>query len=432
MTTQWPTRKLKDVCSRITVGHVGPMADQYRERGIPFLRSLNIAPFYIEGRDLKFIDQRFHEKLRKSKLRPGDVGVVRTGYPGTACVIPEALGEANCSDLVVITPGSELNAHFLVAIFNSTFGKNLVGGRLVGAAQQHFNVTVAKELKLQLPPRAVQDKIVAILLAYNDLIETNKRRIGLLENLAEEVYREWFVRMRFPGHEHVKFAKGVPEGWPFDLGSTFFNHVKGKSYSSPDISDEEGECFFITLKSFHRRGGYRKEGLKYYSGPYKEDQCVDAGDVVMAVTDMTQDRAVVGEVARIPRLSGKKAVISLDVIRLIPKDMSTTFLYAHMRHSGFANFIKEFANGANVLHLKPDVVGQQRLLFPPKGLRQQFSDLADPIYWKIGALEEANAALTETRALLLPRLISGKLSVADLDIQSPPSMQEEIAEPAYA
>jgi type I restriction enzyme, S subunit len=104
--------------------------------------------------------------------------------------------------------------------------------------------------------------------------------------------------------------------------------------------------------------------------------------------------------------------------------MSTTFLYAYMRHSGFANHIKEFANGANVLHLKPDLVGKQRLLFPPGHLREKFSDLVDPIYQEAGALEETNAVLTKTRDLLLPRLISGKLSVENLDIQFPPSMQE--------
>lgn len=432
MMSDWRTIKLKEVCQRITVGHVGSMAGEYKESGIPFLRSLNITPFRLSRRELKFIDRKFHERLKKSALKSGDVAVVRTGYPGTACVIPEELGEANCSDLVLVTPSADLNPHFLAAIFNSAFGKELVGGNLVGAAQQHFNITTAKELKLLMPPKDVQDKIAAILTAYDDLIETNKRRIALLERMAEELYREWFVRMRFPGHQNTKFVKGVPEGWPFDFGSVFFEHVKGKSYSSSEISQEDGECYFITLKSFHRRGGYRREGLKFYSGSFKEDQCVETGDVVMAVTDMTQDRAVVGEVARIPSLPGKKAVISLDVMRLIPKEMSTTFLYAYMRHSGFAKYIKEFANGANVLHLKPDLVGKQRLLFPPKDLREKFSKLAEPIYQEAASLEEANAVLAQTRDLLLPRLISGKLPVEDLDIQFPPSMQKEAAEPAHA
>jgi type I restriction enzyme S subunit len=228
--------------------------------------------------------------------------------------------------------------------------------------------------------------------------------------------------MRFPDYQNTKFVKGVPQEWPFELGSLFFDHVKGKSYSSHEISDHDGECYFITLKSFYRRGGYRKEGLKYFSGSYKKQQCVEDGDVVMAVTDMTQDRAVVGEVARIPVLHGKKTVISLDVIKLVPIGMSKTFLYAYMRHSGFANYIKEFANGANVLHLKPDLVGKQRLLFPPENLRDQFSKIVEPIYLEVDALASSNTVLTATRDLLLPRLISGMLSVENLDIQFPPSM----------
>src|SRR6185436_18269496 len=95
--------RLKDVCDRITVGHVGPMADKYSEEGVPFLRSQNIAPFRLVLDDLKHIPQDFHERLRKSCLRPGDVAVVRTGYPGTACVIPRRFFELNCADLVVIT-----------------------------------------------------------------------------------------------------------------------------------------------------------------------------------------------------------------------------------------------------------------------------------------------------------------------------------------
>ena len=293
-----------------------------------------------------------------------------------------------------------------------------------------LDMPVLEQWPLPVVPLVTQHKIAAILTAYDDLIEVNKRRIALLEKIAEELYREWFVRMRFPGHQNTRFVKSLPEEWPFDFGSTFFDHVKGKSYSSNEISDEEGKCFFITLKSFHRRGGYRKEGLKYFSGNYKGDQCVKAGDVVMAVTDMTQDRAVVGEVARIPNLSGKKSVISLDVIRLIPKDISSTFLYAYMRFSGFSNYIKEFANGANVLHLKPDLIGKQRLLFPPKELRDRFSELVEPIFNEAGTLEEANGVLTKTRDLLLPRLISGKLSVDECDIELPPSMQEAMHETA--
>jgi type I restriction enzyme S subunit len=94
--------KLTEVCERITVGHVGPMADKYTAEGVPFLRSQNITPFRLNLDDIKFIPPDFHEKLRKSALQPGDVAVVRTGYPGTACVIPNTFTELNCADLAAV------------------------------------------------------------------------------------------------------------------------------------------------------------------------------------------------------------------------------------------------------------------------------------------------------------------------------------------
>lgn len=243
--------------------------------------------------------------------------------------------------------------------------------------------------------------------------------------MAEEIYREWFVRMRFPGHEQAKFEKGVPEGWDIDVASKFFGHVKGKSYAGDELTDNPEHMPFITLKSFNRGGGYRANGLKHYTGKYKEEQVVQRGDVVMAVTDMTQNREVVGRAARIPGIGEKGAVISLDVIKLTPKTVSASFLYSYMRLSGFGEFIKEFANGTNVLHLKPELVTRQKIVIPPQHLRERFVAIVDPIYDKIDALNEAVDRLSASRDMLLPRLISGTLDVENLDIQFPPSMLEQ-------
>tara|TARA_R110002049_G_scaffold20717_2_gene75871 strand:- start:10050 stop:11363 length:1314 start_codon:yes stop_codon:yes gene_type:complete len=429
----WPIVKMGTIAV-VKGGKRLPKGADFTNAGYPYIRARDIRNGQVTFDDPVYIDDHTRSKIKRYTVEEGDICITIVGINiGDVGIIPRSLHNANLTENAAkVTNLVGCDSAYLNVYLQSSGMKEQMQLLSSGAAQDKLGLYKIKLLDVYLPELTTQRKIAAILTAYDDLIETNKRRIALLEKMAEELYREWFVRMRFPGHQNTKFVKGVPEGWPFDLGSTFFDHVKGKSYSSPEISNEEGSCFFITLKSFHRRGGYRKEGLKYYSGSYKDDQCVQTGDVVMAVTDMTQDRAVVGEVARIPSLLGKKAVISLDVMRLIPKEMSSTFLYAYMRHSGFANYIKEFANGANVLHLKPDLVGKQRLLFPPKDLREQFSDLADPIYQEVGALEDANAVLTQTRDLLLPRLISGKLSVEALDIQFPPSMKEEATEPEPA
>ena len=294
-----------------------------------------------------------------------------------------------------------------------------------GAAIQNINTDILRNTAFRIPPLNVQKNIAAILSAYDELIENNQRRIALLDKMAEESYREWFVRLRFPGHEKTRFIKGVPEGWDFDKASMFFGLAKGKSYAGEELTDDMDHMPFINLKSFNRGGGYREDGLKYYSGRFKPEQVVHQNDVVMAVTDMTQDRAVIGRVARMPDLGEKGAVISLDTVKLVPKSIHKTFLYAYMRHSGFANFIKEFANGANVLHLKPDLITQQKIIVPPKQLQNEFAPMVEPLYAEADLLEVTNRRLEKMRDALLHRLISGKLPVKNLDIQFPSSMAED-------
>jgi type I restriction enzyme S subunit len=151
---------LDNLCERITVGYVGRMKDEYISDGIPFLRSQNIRPFSINLTDVMYIGAEFHKSIMKSTLKPGDVAIVRTGYPGTAAVIPATLGIANCSDLVIFTPKKELNPYFLEIFFNSPYGKSLVLGKIVGAAQKHFNVSSAKKVPFPVLDLSVQNQFV--------------------------------------------------------------------------------------------------------------------------------------------------------------------------------------------------------------------------------------------------------------------------------
>ena len=141
----WREVQLGDVAAELTVGHVGPMTSEYIPSGVPFLRSQNVVPFRIVMEDIKFISTGFHDRLRKSALSPGDVVIVRTGKPGAAAVIPETLLVANCSDLVIVRPGANLDSRFLAYYVNSAAAHH-VSSHLVGAVQQHFNVGAARSL----------------------------------------------------------------------------------------------------------------------------------------------------------------------------------------------------------------------------------------------------------------------------------------------
>ncbi len=392
----WSTSKLKDVCDRVTVGFVGSMAHEYQEAGVPFLRSQNITPFRLHLEGLKYIDEKFHEKIRKSALRPGDVAVVRTGYPGTACVIPRELGIANCSDLVIIRPGKQLNPYFLCAIFNSTFGRDLVGGNLVGAAQQHFNITVAKELKFLLPPRPVQDKIAAILSAYDDLIENNRRRIALLEKMAEEIYLEWFVRMRFPGHEQAKFEKGVPEGWRVERVASLVDRKRfGRIYREGELLPE-GTVVVID-QSTNEWLGFHEGKAEHEASP--ERPLILFGDHSCKMQLMIEPFSLAENV--IP-FSSKGEMPIIFLYYLVHSLVETT---EYKRHWA-------------------DLTTKQ-VFVPADTLQKQFDEKVKNLIVMSRQLKAVNAMLSKVRDQLLPRLISGKLDVENLDIQFPPSMLNE-------
>lgn len=424
--THWREIKLKDLCEKVTVGHVGPMADRYRDSGITFLRSLNIKPFNLDFRDVKFIDDEFNHELRKSVLRPGDVVVVRTGYPGTAAVIPKSLPVSNCSDLVIVRPGKNLNPHFITAIFNSTFGQTLISGNTVGAAQQHFNITVAKELRFRVPPKSIQDKIAAILSSHDELIENNKRRIALLEKLAEEIYREWFVRLRFPGHANVKKLKGFPEGWKIDpLEVLLEDIIDYRGVTPTKLGSEWQSDGVIALSALNVKNGRlikledagRVSETLYERWMRKELRKFDIlltseaplGQVYLL---MDNEKYVLSQ-----RLFGLRA----DIDRIPP-----AYLYHYLLFPIGQAQLNSRATGSTVGGIRQQLLRKIDVVVPTREVLKSYSDFVLPMLQESFHLSKQNDVLKTTRDLLLPRLISGKLSVEHVDIQFPPSMTEEL------
>src|SRR3546814_16177938 len=128
--SEWREVMLGDLCTRVTVGHVGKMADEYVPDGVPFLRSQNVKPFRISSEGLLHVSEHFHQKLANSKLAAGDVVVILTGYPGTAAVIPDQLAGSHCADLVVSTTSAAPNAQSLSARLYTAWDLTLLDGHL--------------------------------------------------------------------------------------------------------------------------------------------------------------------------------------------------------------------------------------------------------------------------------------------------------------
>jgi len=398
--------KLKEVCERITVGHVGPMADKYASEGIPFLRSQNITPFRLNIEDIKYVPRDFHEKLRKSALKPGDVAVVRTGYPGTACVIPETFHELNCADLVIITPSVALNSHYLAAIFNSAWGIASVAGNLVGVAQQHFNIGAAKDLEVQLPPRPIQDRIAGILSAYDELIENSQRRIKVLETMARNLYRDWFVHYRYPGHENTPLIPShlgeIPKGWEVKKLGDFVEFRSGFAFKSSTFSTE-GEHRLVTIKNV-QDGSFNPESESRLTElPTKmPSYCLlEDGDILLSLT---------GNVGRVCLVYDGPFLLNQRVSKLVPvESFDWAMTYCLFREPAMRMQLEQLSNGVAQQNLSPVLASKQDFACPSNELRQQFSTLASPMVKGIVQLYTKIQNLRKTRDLLLPRLLSGQI-----------------------
>jgi len=289
------------------------------------------------------------------------------------------------------------------------------GDVITGSAQPQITITNLSSKQLIKPPLPIQRQIAGILSAYDELIENSRRRIEILETMARALYREWFVHFRFPGHESVALVPSplgeIPQGWEVKRLGEVANTFRGRSYRSLDLADQGG-LPFLNLKCLDRDGGFRRSGLKRYTGEFKDAHVAKKGDIVMAVTDMTQERRIVARAALVPTLDNEIGIFSMDLVRIEPKlGFSKTFLYSFLRYSSFADEVKQHANGANVLHLSPDRITDYWFSEPPKALMSYFSNFVAPAVEEIDTLANRIENLRRTRDLLLPRLLSGQIDV---------------------
>lgn len=277
-----------------------PKREEYVDSGIMFLNGESINRGTINKEAVNFITEQKYRDIKKGRIARNDILLTTrgNGIGDVAFVTTNDKGLINAQMLILRADNKDIYAKYLFYYITSNSLQNYILNFASGSAQRQIPIRDLKKIPIYLPKAQAQRNIAAILSAYDELIDNNQRRIALLEKMVEEIYREWFVRLRFPGHEKARIVKGMPEEWRFDEASKFFNLAKGISYAAEELTDDTGHMPFINLKSFNRGGGYREDGLKYYSGQFKPEQVVYQNDVVMAVTDMTQDRAVIGQVAR--------------------------------------------------------------------------------------------------------------------------------------
>lgn len=379
--------------------------------GYPLIRTPNIGKGRLVLNGVHRVSEKvYRQRIQRGMPQDNDLIFAREAPAGNVAIVKN--GEKVClgQRTVLLRPDkSKVCPDYLVYYILAPAQQYKLLGTANGATVAHVNLPVIRNMPVELPPLEVQEIVAGYLSAYDNLIENNQKQIKLLEEVAQRLYKEWFVDLRFPGYEDTPIVDGVPEGWEIRPSSDVFTFIRGKSYTSKELSNNQG-TLMVNLKNISAFGGYNRNAEKRFTGKYKEEQQLTPGDIIMGVTDMTQERRLVGHTAMVPDLK-EKMTFSMDLIKLIPISVSKNYLYGTMLYGGFSYKISPLANGVNVLHLKPEAIMNLPILVPSSSVMEAFDNVFNPICFRIESLQEQIDVASEARDRLLPKLMSGEIEV---------------------
>lgn len=389
--------KLNQLATVIDCEHkTAPTVDE----GIPLIRTPDIDRGRLKSHQARRITEKtFVQWTRRAVPVPGDLIMAREAPVGNVGIVRKNERVCLGQRTVLIQPDRmKVCPEYLNYVFSTDALHAYMNMLATGATVGHLNVGDIRKLSLpEFPPIAAQQKIAAILTAYDDLIENNRQRIALLEKMAEEIYREWFVRLRFPGHEHTPVHKGVPEGWE---STTLFDLCRLKrGYDLPKQNVVAGEYPILAAT-----------GIAGFHNAYKAAPPV-----------VTTGRS--GSLGAVVWSSKPSWPLNTALYVADDRGNSKHFLFYTLKSANLA----QFNSGAGVPTLNRNHLSCVKVSRPPREIQRRFDSIASTMRDQVDVLQQSTDLLTETRDLLLNRLISGKLRVDNLDIQFPPSMQDEAA-----
>jgi len=411
----------------------GPHATpQFVEEGPIFLGIKNITE---DGRlDLTetnhLSEKDFQKWTRRVTPQPGDIVFTYEAALHKYAVIPTGFRGCLGRRLALVRPNPQkADSQFLLYYFLGNYWKALITSKIFsGSTVDRIPLIDFPKFEVSIPPLPVQRKIAAVLSAYDDLIENNTRRIALLEKMAEEIYREWFVRLRFPGHEQVTFHKGIPAGWDVAQLGEIAEKSGGVVQTGPfgaqlHQSDYQSDGIPVIMPKDIQGNRINFETVAFISEQLAQKlsrHILQKGDIVFPRRGDLSKRFLVTA-----NEDGWLCGTGCLKISIPSQALSPWYLFYFLSQSYIADFIESKAIGATMANLNASILKSVELLCPSYSVQEKFDRVIEPILEQVTRLDQVNQYLKKLRDRLLTRLISGKLSVKDLDIHFPPSMTAE-------
>ena len=279
-----------------------------------------------------------------------------------------------------------------------------LSGYDTGASIPSMTQKTYNGIKVMLPSLPAQHRIASILSAYDNLIENNNRRIRLLEQMAENLYKEWFVRFRFPGHEKAEFENGLPKGWKREKIGKVYNTCSGGTpsrvnedfYNNGSIpwvkTGELQDCLIHDAEEFITEDALKRSSAKLLPNH----------SLLMAMYGVN-----IGKLG----ILRKEMTCNQAVCAFLPKTADQTFYYLYFYLKGIRNYLLSISFGAAQQNLSQALIKNVRIMIPHNDTLQKFENKVSCYFDQISIYQRQNEQLARQRDLLLPRLMSGKLEV---------------------
>ena len=371
--------------------------------GFPLVRTPNVGKGRLVYNDMHRVSEDvYNQRNFRAVPQEDDLIFAREAPAGNVALIRK--GEKVClgQRTVLLRPNKQkVDPSFLTYYLLAPKQQYGLTGTANGATVAHVNMPTIRNLAIELPDIKVQRKLGGILSAYDNLIENNQKQIKLLEEAAQRLYKQWFIDLRFPGHETAEFENGLPASWRKARIADLVSFLNGFAFKSEDY-DDAGRYIVVTIKNV--QDGYfdmsSVERIGFLPSRMPQYCILKKGDIIMSLT---------GNVGRVCIVSSDGCLLNQRVCKIESK--YPLFAYSFFRQEAVFQMLCNIAYGTAQLNLSPILAGKTRTILPPDELIAQFENKVAELYEAIQNYREQNETLVKQRDLLLPRLMSGKLEV---------------------
>lgn len=397
--------KFKDATISTQYGYTATETSQ-TEGKYKYLRITDIVPYYVNFETVPFCEIQ-EKQVQKYLVKEGDILIARTGATtGYNYVVPKAICNTVYASYLIrfVIDRTLVRPLFMKYVLKSQSYYGFVNNHIGGSAQPGMNAKVFGKFNIPRHSLECQDKIASILSTYDTLIENNTKRIRLLEQMAENLYKEWFVRFRFPGHENVEMIDGLPKGWKVERIGNVCETIGGGTPSTTTPEYWGGDIKWVTpsditskksLPLLNIEGRITEEGLKKSSAK-----------LLPPYTILMTSRASIGYFG----VSPESVCTNQGFISIIPNEENMRLYLLYSLKTRKEEIIAN-ANGSTFLEISKGRFRKMKILLPSNTVLNAFEKRAQTLFKEVLNLELQNQNLTRQRDLLLPRLMSGKLEV---------------------